>query len=82
MNKVITVNVFQSITVYLLRLFMGAGSGLRRRKAKVHFATVEYETIKDALCGFLLSQTSFFFFLPFPALTSWQEVMGPPVRVD
>lgn len=65
MNKVITVNVFQGITVYLLRLFMGAGAGLRRRQAKVQFASVEYETIKHVLSRFSLSQTSiFFFFLP------------------
>lgn len=67
MNKVITVNVFQGITVYLLRLFMGAGAGLWRRQAKVQFASVEYETIKHVLSRFLLSQTSiFFFFFSFP----------------
>lgn len=83
MNKVITVNVFQGITVYLLRLFMGAGAGLWRRQAKVQFASVEYETIKHVLSRFLLSQTSILFcFFPSRALTSWQEVMEPLAAVD
>lgn len=59
MNKVITVNVFRGITVYLLCLFMGTSAGIRRRQAKVQFASIEYETIKHVLSRFLLSETFF-----------------------
>lgn len=80
MNKVITVNVFQGITVYLLRLFMSAGAGLRRRQAKVQFASLEYETIKHVLSDFYCPKP--LFFSPSRALTSSREVMEPLAAVD